>query len=239
MRSRNACLSLPGVCSGLIKSIPTRLIWPDDCCARAATGQNVAMARPAMNWRRRMAPPKDTRAQTMSQPNTFLTAGQLETIFNPLQPNVRSGSKAALTAPKRDFRFAPINRHQTTGTAGPLRANTRPVRPCRWSRRGSACVHKYGQMGTALARGVAMRFDRRDFLKASTAATLLASAPADLIASAAHAAAPSDGAWDTGMVRHLLPTVSDTRLLIKVSFNAPRNPAHRYCTLAAPLYADG
>ena len=65
-----------GFCSGLIKSIPTRLIWPDDCCARAATGQNVAMARPAMNWRRRMAPPKDTRAQTMQQPNTFLTAGR-------------------------------------------------------------------------------------------------------------------------------------------------------------------
>ena len=70
-----------------------------------------------------------------------------------------------------------------------------------------------------------MRFDRRDFLKASTAATLLASAPADLIVSAAHAAAPSDGAWDTGMVRHLLPTVSDTRLLIKVSFSTAQPSA--------------
>ena len=226
-----------GFCSGLIKSIPTRLIWPDDCCARAATGQNVAMARPAMNWRRRMAPPKDTRAQTMQQPNTFLTAGQLETIFNPLQPNVCSGSKAALTAPKRDFRFAPINRHQTTGTAGPLRANTRPVRPCRWSRRGSACVHKYGQMGTALARGVAMRFDRRDFLKASTAATLLASAPADLIASAAHAAAPSDGAGAHRNGRHLLPTVSDTRMLIKASFDAPLTRARRRCASVTPRFA--
>ena len=88
-----------GVCSGLIKSIPTRLIWPDDA-ARAPQRARTSLWRdPAMNWRRRMAPPKDTRAQTMSQPNTFLTAGQLETIFNPLQPNVRSGSKAARTAP--------------------------------------------------------------------------------------------------------------------------------------------
>ena len=71
--------------------------------------------------------------------------------------------------------------------------------------------------GVSQGGGDAVR-STRFFLKASTAATLLASAPADLIASAAHAAAPSDGAWDTGMVRHLLPTVSDTRMLIKVSF---------------------
>ena len=70
-----------------------------------------------------------------------------------------------------------------------------------------------------------MRFHRRDFLKASTAATLLANAPADLIASAAHAAAPPDGAWDAGMVRHLLPTVSDSRLLIKVSFSTAQSSA--------------
>ena len=34
----------------------------------------------------------------------------------------RFGSKAALTAPKRDFRFAPINKHQTPGSVGPFRA---------------------------------------------------------------------------------------------------------------------
>lgn len=70
-----------------------------------------------------------------------------------------------------------------------------------------------------------MSFDRREFLKASTAAALLANAPADLIANAAHAATPSSGAWDAGMVRHLLPTVSDSRMLIKVSFNTPQPSA--------------
>ena len=68
-----------------------------------------------------------------------------------------------------------------------------------------------------------MLLDRRDFLKASTGAALLLNAPADLVTSAA--AAPQTGAWDAGDVRHLLPTVSDSRLLIKVSFKAPRTLA--------------
>ena len=63
-----------------------------------------------------------------------------------------------------------------------------------------------------------MRFDRRDFLKSSAAAALWLNAPADLVTGAAQAA-PASGAWDAGMVRHLLPTVSDSRLLIKASFN--------------------
>ena len=62
--------------------------------------------------------------------------------------------------------------------------------------------------------------DRRDFLKASTGAALLLNAPSDLVANAA--AAPQSGAWDAGQVRHLLPTVSDSRLLIKASFATPR-----------------
>jgi hypothetical protein len=37
--------------------------------------------------------------------------------------NVGNGSKAALTGPKRRFRFAPINGHRSTGSAGPFRAN--------------------------------------------------------------------------------------------------------------------
>ena len=36
----------------------------------------------------------------------------------------RLGSKAALTGPKRRFRFAPINGHQSTGCADPSRAIT-------------------------------------------------------------------------------------------------------------------
>ena len=43
--------------------------------------------------------------------------------------------------------------------------------------------------------------------------------PADLLAQAAPT--PTSTAWDAGSVRHLLPTVSDDRILIKVSFNGP------------------
>ena len=63
--------------------------------------------------------------------------------------------------------------------------------------------------------------NRRDFLRASTAAALSAAVPADLFAQS-DAAQPSPGTnWDSGSVRHLLPTVSDSRMLIKVSFAAP------------------
>ena len=61
---------------------------------------------------------------------------------------------------------------------------------------------------------------RRDFLRASAAAPLLAALPPQLLAQTS--ARPSTpGAWDRGTVRHLLPTVSDTQLLLKASFDAP------------------
>ena len=63
--------------------------------------------------------------------------------------------------------------------------------------------------------------NRRDFLRASTAAALSAAMPAGLFAQSQAARAPPDAAWDSGSVRHLLPTVSDTRMLVKVSFNGP------------------
>ncbi|MEA2870804.1 MAG: hypothetical protein QOH67_780, partial [Hyphomicrobiales bacterium] len=63
-------------------------------------------------------------------------------------------------------------------------------------------------------------FDRRDFLRGTAAAALTVAAPADLLAQATKAAAPAS-AWDSGALRHLLPTVSDNRILIKASFNAP------------------
>ncbi len=63
--------------------------------------------------------------------------------------------------------------------------------------------------------------NRRDFLRASAVAVLSASVPTDLFAQGVAAPAPSDPAWDPGSVRHLLPTVSDSRMLIKTSFNAP------------------
>jgi hypothetical protein len=63
-------------------------------------------------------------------------------------------------------------------------------------------------------------FDRRDFLRGTAAAALTVAAPTDLLAHATKAAAPQSS-WDSGALRHLLPTVSDSRILIKASFNAP------------------
>lgn len=51
------------------------------------------------------------------------------------------------------------------------------------------------------------------------AAAILASRPAESFAQPRTSSAP--GAWDPGRLRHLLPTVSDTRLLIKASFTQP------------------
>src|SRR5205809_5190399 len=65
---------------------------------------------------------------------------------------------------------------------------------------------------------------RRDFLRGTAATALTLAAPADLLAQAANSAAPAS-AWDAGAVRHLLPTVSDTRMLIKMSFSTPLSEA--------------
>jgi hypothetical protein len=70
-----------------------------------------------------------------------------------------------------------------------------------------------------------MSFDRREFLKASGAAALLVNAPSDLVTTAAKAAPRPDGAWEAGAVRHILPTVSDSRMLIKVSLATPQMAA--------------
>jgi hypothetical protein len=67
--------------------------------------------------------------------------------------------------------------------------------------------------------------DRRKFLRNSTATALSLAVPADLFAQAASAAAPASAKWDAGSLLHLLPTVSDTRMLIKASFSAPLTEA--------------
>jgi hypothetical protein len=61
--------------------------------------------------------------------------------------------------------------------------------------------------------------DRRDFLLGSLGAAMLASRPAESFAQSSVPAA--QGTWDPGRLRHLLPTVSDTRILIKASFDPP------------------
>jgi hypothetical protein len=62
--------------------------------------------------------------------------------------------------------------------------------------------------------------NRRDFLRGAAAASLSLTVPADLLAQAATSAAPA-GNWDAGTLRHLIPTVSDSRILIKASFKTP------------------
>jgi hypothetical protein len=64
--------------------------------------------------------------------------------------------------------------------------------------------------------------DRRYFLRSSAAVALSSALPADLVA---QAAAPPTSAWDAGSIRHLLPTVSDSRMLVKASFAAPLSEA--------------
>ena len=59
--------------------------------------------------------------------------------------------------------------------------------------------------------------NRREFLRASSAFALSAAVPADLFAQSVATPLPSGAAWDPGSVRHLLPTVSDSRILIKAS----------------------
>ena len=60
--------------------------------------------------------------------------------------------------------------------------------------------------------------NRRDFLRASSAAALGFGVAAEAHAQATTAATSR---WDAGILRHLLPTVSDSRMLIKASFNTP------------------
>ena len=62
--------------------------------------------------------------------------------------------------------------------------------------------------------------DRRHFLRATAAGPLLAALPPELLAQT-NAKPSTRGAWDRGSVRHLLPTVSDTQILLKASFDAP------------------
>src|SRR6266700_1442977 len=69
-----------------------------------------------------------------------------------------------------------------------------------------------------MSGGTMSSINRRDFLRASSAAALGMGVPAEAFAQTA--AAPG-ARWDAGSVRHLLPAVSDSRMLIKASFMAP------------------
>src|SRR5689334_12166885 len=62
---------------------------------------------------------------------------------------------------------------------------------------------------------------RRRFLADTFGATVLASLPASLLADDAPQTDASQPGWDAGQLRHLLPTVSETEILIKASFIQP------------------
>src|SRR5712672_3692924 len=61
--------------------------------------------------------------------------------------------------------------------------------------------------------------NRRDFLSGSGGAALFAMLPGELLAQAANP--PASSTWNAGALRHLLPTVSDSAMLIKASFAEP------------------
>lgn len=67
--------------------------------------------------------------------------------------------------------------------------------------------------------------DRREFLVGTMGAALLRRWPADVLAQTG-TPRPSDS-WDAGQVRHLLPTVNATRILVKASFSEPLASAPR------------
>jgi hypothetical protein len=89
-----------------------------------------------------------------------------------------------------------------------------PVRPKR-----HRPVDKKVQVQNQFGRDV-MQGNRREFLQGSAAAAILLAAPSVLFAQAL-SESPAAGRWDAGMLRHLLPQVSDSRILIKASFAAP------------------
>ena len=61
---------------------------------------------------------------------------------------------------------------------------------------------------------------RRDFLRAVATGPLLAALPSEP-RSHTSARPPAAGVWNHGAVRHLLPTLSDTQMLLKASVDAP------------------
>jgi hypothetical protein len=65
--------------------------------------------------------------------------------------------------------------------------------------------------------------DRRRFLVGTMGAAYLASRSADSLAQTG--AVPAARSWDSGRVRHLLPTVNDSQILVKASFTEPLRAA--------------
>ena len=65
--------------------------------------------------------------------------------------------------------------------------------------------------------------DRREFLTGTMGSLVLGARSADLFAQ--RGTAPAAAGWDNGQLRHLVPTVSDSQMLIKASFVRPLTAA--------------
>ena len=65
--------------------------------------------------------------------------------------------------------------------------------------------------------------DRRQFLTGTMGSLVLGARSADLFAQ--RGTAPAASGWDSGQLRHLVPTVSDNQMLIKASFARPLTAA--------------
>ena len=66
-----------------------------------------------------------------------------------------------------------------------------------------------------------MSTSRRQFLKSSSVLTLSSAISSEVFADLNNPKPPQQsGLWDQGVVRHILPTVNDTQMLIKVSFQS-------------------
>src|SRR5260370_35301239 len=95
-----------------------------------------------------------------------------------------------------------------------------------FSIRATVSRHRPFFLSELLSAGLARRSwmaTRRDFMLGAAAATLprLISSGIGGPASAAEATKTSDENWDQGQVKHLIPTVSHDRFLIKASFESP------------------
>src|SRR5215831_19941866 len=73
--------------------------------------------------------------------------------------------------------------------------------------------------------GGSFMMDRREFLTGTMGAAILASLPADAFAQPP--APPASAGWDAGQLRHLIPTASDSAVLVKASFKTPLSSSPR------------
>lgn len=65
-----------------------------------------------------------------------------------------------------------------------------------------------------------MNITRRRFLGTSSNVALSSAISTEAFAAFDKAEIPAAGQWDQGSVKHILPTVNDTQMLIKVSFQS-------------------